>query len=101
MRHARDRIRFLTMRARLVAPVEQVVAEGNRFLRGWAGYFRFGNSAWTFDKINDYAVMRTDFSLLNGKRRDVHGVLAGENRCFATKAATPAAAAASGSCPRS
>jgi RNA-directed DNA polymerase len=58
MRHARDRIRFMTMRARLGAPVEQVVAEVNRFLRGWTGYFRFGNSSWTFDKIRDYAVMR-------------------------------------------
>jgi RNA-directed DNA polymerase len=56
--HARDRIRFLTMRARLVAPVEQVVAEVNMFLRGWAGYFRFGNSAWVFDEIRSYAVMR-------------------------------------------
>lgn len=54
MRHARDRIRFLTMRARLVAPVKQVVGEVNRFLRGWAWYFRFGNSAWTFDKIRSY-----------------------------------------------
>ncbi len=51
MQHARDRIRFLTMRARLAAPVEQVVAEVNRFLRGWAGYYRFGNSARLFDKI--------------------------------------------------
>jgi group II intron reverse transcriptase/maturase len=66
LRHARDRIRFLTMRARLVAPVEQVVAEVNRFLRGWAGYFRFGNSAWTFDKIRDYAVMR--IALFTAKR---------------------------------
>lgn len=58
VQHARDRIRFLTMRARLVAPVEQVVAELNMFLRGWAGYFRFGNSAWVFNKIRNYAVMR-------------------------------------------
>ena len=42
VQHARDRIRFLTMRARLVAPVEQVVGELNRFLRGWAGFFRYG-----------------------------------------------------------
>lgn len=56
--HARDRIRFLTMRARLVAPVEQVVAELNLFLRGWAAFFRFGNSAWVFDEIRSYAVMR-------------------------------------------
>ena len=58
VQHARDRIRFLTMRARLVAPVEQVVGELNLFLRGWAGFFRFGNSAWVFDEIRSYAVMR-------------------------------------------
>ena len=46
------------MRARLVAPVEQVVAEVNRFLRGWAGFFRFGNSAWVFDKIRKFALTR-------------------------------------------
>ena len=58
VQHARERIKFLTMRARLVAPVEQVVAEVNLFLRGFAGYFRFGNSASAFDKIRKYAVMR-------------------------------------------
>jgi RNA-directed DNA polymerase len=56
--HARDRIRFMTMRARLAAPVEQVVQEINLFLRGWAGYFRYGNSAHAFDKIRKYALMR-------------------------------------------
>jgi RNA-directed DNA polymerase len=48
----------MTMRARLAAPVEQVVQEMNLFLRGWAGYFRYGNSAHTFDKIRGHAVMR-------------------------------------------
>jgi RNA-directed DNA polymerase len=38
MQHARDRIRELTARERLRVPVEQVVQEVNRFLRGWAGY---------------------------------------------------------------
>jgi hypothetical protein len=33
--HARDRIRLLTMRSRLAAPVEQIVQEVNAFLRGW------------------------------------------------------------------
>ena len=56
--HARDRIRFMTMRARLAAPVEQVVQEINLFLCGWAGYFRYGNSAYAFDKIRRYALMR-------------------------------------------
>ena len=56
--HARDRIRWLTMRARLAAPVEQIVQEVNAFLRGWAGYFRYGNSAREFDKLSSYAVLR-------------------------------------------
>ncbi|MBV9818128.1 MAG: hypothetical protein JOZ07_07240 [Solirubrobacterales bacterium] len=30
----------------------------NRFLRGWAGYFRYGNSARTFDKIAQHALNR-------------------------------------------
>jgi Group II intron, maturase-specific domain len=38
MQHARDRIRFMTMRARLAAPVEEAVGDINMFLRGWAGY---------------------------------------------------------------
>jgi len=30
----------------------------NSFLRGWAGYFRYGNSARPFDKISTYALAR-------------------------------------------
>ena len=58
MQHARDRIRELTARSRLLLPVEEVVQDVNRFLRGWAGYFRYGNSARHFDKIRSYALMR-------------------------------------------
>ena len=58
MQHARDRIRFMTMRARLAAPVEEVVGDINLFLRGWAGYFRYGNSARIFDAISQYALER-------------------------------------------
>jgi hypothetical protein len=67
--HARDRIRQLTMRARLAAPVEQIVQELNRFLRGWAGYFRYGNSALAFDKIRAYALMRVALFLAKRHRR--------------------------------
>ena len=56
--HARDRIGELTDRSRLLVPVETIVQDVNRFLRGWAGYFRYGNSAQTFDKINHYALDR-------------------------------------------
>jgi group II intron reverse transcriptase/maturase len=58
MQHARDRIRELTLRRRLLLPVEVIVADVNRFLRGWAAYFRYGNSARHFTKIRDYALMR-------------------------------------------
>ena len=58
MQHARDRIRELTDRRRLLLPVEEVVQDVNRFLRGWAGYFRYGNSADAFDKITFHALVR-------------------------------------------
>src|SRR5213596_3605863 len=37
MGHARQRIRQITARARLRVPVEVIVRDLNRFLRGWAG----------------------------------------------------------------
>ena len=55
---ARDRIREITDRSRLLLTRRRVVQDVNRFLRGWAGYFRYGNSDRSFDKINHYAVDR-------------------------------------------
>ena len=64
--HARDRIRELTARSRIAVPVEIVVRDVNLFVRGWAGYFRYGNSAHAFDKISAFADER--MCLLIGKR---------------------------------
>src|SRR3954447_3214252 len=58
MQRARDRIRELTDRRRLLVDVDEVVQDVNRFLRGWAGYFRYGNSARQFNNINVYALNR-------------------------------------------
>jgi RNA-directed DNA polymerase len=69
MQHARDRIRELTARERLLLPVEEVVQDVNRFLRGWAGYFRYGNSARFFDAITRYALAR--LSLFVAKRHQM------------------------------
>jgi len=55
MQHARDRVRELTARERLLLPVEDVVQDLNRYLRGWAGYFRYGNSARHFNLIEHHA----------------------------------------------
>jgi RNA-directed DNA polymerase len=69
MQHARDRIRELTGRERLLLPIEEVVQDVNAFLRGWAGYFRHGNSARFFDAITRYALAR--LSLFVAKRHQM------------------------------
>ena len=58
MQQARDRIRELTMRSRLLVSTERIVQDVNRFLRGWAGYFRYGNVAREFSKLRAYAGLR-------------------------------------------
>lgn len=69
MQHARDRIRELTDRRRLLRPVKVIVEDVNAFLRGWAAYFRFGNSAHVFDQIGSYARMRIGGFLAKKYRR--------------------------------
>ena len=66
MQHARDRIRDLTVRSRLLLSVETVVQDINRFLHGWTAYFRYGHSTGRFDKIRSYALER--LALFIGKR---------------------------------
>src|SRR5450631_1145283 len=55
MQHARERVREITARERLLLPVEDVVQDLNGYLRGWAGYFRYGNSARHFNLIEHHA----------------------------------------------
>jgi len=69
MQHARQRVRELTDRSRLLLPVDWVTEHVNRFLRGWVAYFRYGNSADQFDKINGYARMRLAWFITRRHRR--------------------------------
>ena len=55
---ARQKIRELTDRRLLRLPVEDVVTNLNRFLTGWAGYFRRGNSTTQFHKLDLYTAER-------------------------------------------
>ena len=55
MQHARDRIRELTGRRRLLLPPEVIARDVSMSLRGWAGYFRYGHSARRLSKIRQYA----------------------------------------------
>jgi hypothetical protein len=69
MQHARDRVRELTARERLLLPVDEVVQELNRYLRGWAGYFRHGNSARHLNRIEYQAVDRLVLFMAHRHRR--------------------------------
>ena len=66
MRRARDRITELTVRSRLRLPVEEVVKDLNRFLRGWANYFRYGHCTDRFRTIEQHA--RDRLAVFLGKR---------------------------------
>ena len=69
MQAARDRIRELTARRRLLLPIEEIVENVNMFLRGWAGYFRYGNSASHFNKIRNYALSRVGIFVANQRNK--------------------------------
>ena len=58
MQQARTRMRALTGRERLLLPVDEVVQDLNAYLRGWAGYFQYGNSARHFNLVRNYALDR-------------------------------------------
>ena len=58
MQQARGRIRALTGLSRLVESPECIAQDVNGFLRGWAGYFRYGNAARQFARLTVYAAMR-------------------------------------------
>ncbi|MHB8689723.1 MAG: group II intron reverse transcriptase/maturase [Solirubrobacteraceae bacterium] len=74
MQRARGRIGELTDRRRLLLPVEEVVQGINRFVHGWAGYFRYGNSAVAFDKIDQHAYARlAGFIAKRHQRRTRYG----------------------------
>ncbi len=59
----------LTDRSKLLLPVEVIVANVNRFVRGWAAYCRYGNSSRHFDKIRGYLRMRLALVISKRHRR--------------------------------
>jgi RNA-directed DNA polymerase len=79
MQHARDRVGEITARERLLLPIEDIVHDLNRYLRGWAGYFRYGNSARQFNLIQTHAHNR--LALFVAKRH-------GRSRAYGWRAVT-------------
>ena len=55
MQRVRGRVKAITApRHRLPEPIEPIVAEVNRVLRGWGAYFRVGNSSHRFMAVDHY-----------------------------------------------
>jgi len=74
VQHARDRIREITGRERLLLPAGWIVEDLNKFLRGWVEYFRYGNSALMLGQIRNYALERLALWLSKkGNRRRAWG----------------------------
>jgi len=69
MQRARDRIHQITDRSRLPLWPELIAEDLNRFLRAWAAYFRYGNSAARLGKISYYARMRLALFISKRHRR--------------------------------
>jgi Group II intron, maturase-specific domain len=99
IQHACDRIREITVRARLWEPVEWIMEDLNRFLRGWAGYFRYGNSARVLGQIRNQfpsggsrygrqaTALPTPDERSNGRRRQ--GARAGRRRLLSAGLSRP------------
>ena len=71
MRRARSRVRELTGRNRRHVRTHLLVEDLNRFLRDWRQYFRYGNSARSFAKLDRHVTER--MALLVSKRHGRHG----------------------------
>ena len=54
----KTRIREITARNRTGIPIDDVVRDMNRVLRGWSGYFHFRNSSAVFLKVKRHAEER-------------------------------------------
>jgi hypothetical protein len=56
-----------------------IVQELNRFLRGWAGYFRYGNSRRHFDQDQLYALERLACFVAKRHKRSDRGTAGGSS----------------------
>jgi RNA-directed DNA polymerase len=73
MQAARDRVRELTPLQRIGLPISMVVQDLNRFLDGWAAYYRHGNSTQQLDSLDWFVHNRLCrfISRKHGRRRGI------------------------------
>jgi RNA-directed DNA polymerase len=71
MKRARQRIKDLTSRSRVGIELSEVIADLNRFLRGWGNYFRTGNAHRKFTSLDDHVVWRLRRLLIKKRGRNL------------------------------
>lgn len=58
MKRVREKIKSMTGRSSIHRDIRDVIAELNKVLRGWGNYFRTGNAAKKFNRLDWYVVRR-------------------------------------------
>ena len=58
MNRIRQRVKEITPRARCHTDMREVIAQLNPVLRGWGTYFRTGNAAAKFNRLDSYVYRR-------------------------------------------
>jgi len=71
MKNARAKIRALTDRRWVGMDLHVLIERINRFLRGWAGYFRSGNAAKKFRQLEYYVEWRLRCLLIKQRGRNL------------------------------
>jgi len=69
--HIKTTVRQMTDRRYVGLSLDTVVARLNPVLRGWAGYFRHGNSSKKFNAVNSYVHQR--MAILASNKHGLHG----------------------------
>jgi RNA-directed DNA polymerase len=71
MKRARARIKALTGRSQVGQQLEDVIGRLNLFLRGWGNYFRTGNAATKFIRLDRYVAWRLHRLLVKKRGRNL------------------------------
>ena len=72
MNRVREKVKAKTGRNRVGADIRDVIADLNPLLRGWGNYFRTGNAAAKFQRVDDYVVQRLRGLLVKKHGRNLH-----------------------------
>ncbi|MBX3200257.1 MAG: hypothetical protein KF850_21575 [Labilithrix sp.] len=79
MQRIRQRVKDLTPRSKCHADIREVIAALNPVLRGWGQYFRTGNAAKCFNRLDSYVWRRLLSLRVKRKERNLR---AGEVRAW-------------------